>query len=270
MKKIRLSLASQILMLCLSLILVISITLSVIFITNINRMTEEDLRALSRETMLYLNADIQNALAPAIQMTRLAASFANAAAEDPELLDAVMAGMLATDDSVFEMYYGTVRSRFEGGFFITATDWNPYGDNPEWDQVKRPWFTTAMEHPGELVVTAPYEDSQTGKICVTTVHTVQNLRGEIAGVVGADVFLDVLTRIVTARSITADGNTILIDGDGLYVVHNDPSLVMTGNFFDDAAKQMPVNRKEMLSGAITVNFSGDTYICSAPVSGTGL
>jgi methyl-accepting chemotaxis protein len=270
MRKKHLSLASQILILCLGLVLVISAALSIIFITNINRMAEDDLRALSGETMRYLDADIQNALAPAIQMTLLTASFAAAAVSNPGMLDAVMAGMLTTDDSVFEMYYGTALSRFEGGSFFTATDWDPYGNNPDWDQVKRPWFITAMEHPGQLVITAPYEDSQTGKICITVVHTVQGLHGEIAGVVGTDVFLDVLTRIVTSRSITADGNTFLIDGEGLYVVHSDPSLVMTGNFFDDAAKQMPVNREEILSDAVSVNFSGDTYICSAPVPGTGL
>ncbi|GHV82901.1 methyl-accepting chemotaxis protein [Spirochaetia bacterium] len=269
MKKVRLSLASQILMLCLGLVLVISVTLSIIFMTNLNRMTTDDIRALSGETMRYLNSEIQNALAPAIQMTVLTASFA--AEMDAVMLDTVLAEMLTTDDSVFEMYYGTSRSRFEGGSFITATSWNPYGDNPNWDQVKRPWFITAMEHPGEIVITDPYEDSQTGKTCISVVKTVQNKLGAIAGVAGVDVFLDDLTRIVTSRSITDDGNTVLLEGSGLYVVHTDPTMVMTGNFFDDAAKRgQPVDKAVILSGDISVNFSGDNYICSAPVSGTDL
>ncbi|GHV40665.1 methyl-accepting chemotaxis protein [Spirochaetia bacterium] len=270
MKKLRFSLASQILVLCLGLVLIISVTLSFIFMTNINRMTTDNLHSLAGETMRYLNEDIQNALAPAIQMTTLTASFANSGIA-PDMLDTVLARMLTTDDSVFELYYGTALSRFEGGTFVTATNWDPYEDNPAWDQVKRPWFITALERPGQVVITDPYEDSQTGKICVSVVFAVKDERGAIVGVAGDDVFLDELTRIVTSRSITDDGHTVLVDGNGLYVVHPDPGQVMTGNFFDDAAKQgLTLNKAEILTGDLSVYFSGNTYICSSPVSGTDL
>ncbi|GHV66962.1 methyl-accepting chemotaxis protein [Spirochaetia bacterium] len=268
MKKLRPSLASQILMLCLGLVLTISVTLSIIFMTNINRISENNLRALAGETMRFLNADIQNALAPAIQMTTLAASFANDLIGSPEALDAILVEMLATNDSVFELYYGTALSRFDGGNMVTATDWDPYRDNPAWDQVKRPWFGTALAHPGQVVITEPYEDANTGKTCVSVVLTVQDKRGTIVGVTGDDVFLDELTRIVTARSITDGGRTYLIDAAGLYVVHSDTSLVMNSNFFDETAKQgKTVNKADILSNNISVSFFGDTYICSAPVSG---
>ncbi|GHV21868.1 methyl-accepting chemotaxis protein [Spirochaetia bacterium] len=271
MKKVRFSLASQILMLCLGLVMIISVTLSVIFMTNINRITTDDLRSYSGEVMRYLDEDIQNALAPAIQMTVLTSSFAASSVSNPEILDTVLAKMLTTNDSVFELYYGTALSRFNGGRFFTATDWDPYKGNSTWDQVKRPWFITAMEHPGEVIITAPYEDSQTGKICVSVVKTVPGPTGESIGVVGVDVFLDELTRIVTSRSITDDGSTVLLESTGLYVVHPDPSKVMTGNFFDDVAERgQKVNKADILSNTVSVNFSGNNYICSSPVSGTGL
>jgi hypothetical protein len=38
--------------------------------------------------------------------------------------------------------------------------------------------------------------------------------GSIGGVVGTDVFMYVLTEIVTDRKITSDGNTFIIEKDG--------------------------------------------------------
>lgn len=81
--------------------------------------------------------------------------------------------------------------------------------------MKRPWFVHAMKYPRQTVITEPYEDSQTGKICLTVVRTVEDRAGAISGVVGVDIFLDVFTGLVTSHKITGDGNTFLIDKNGL-------------------------------------------------------
>ncbi|WP_010255680.1 methyl-accepting chemotaxis protein [Treponema primitia] len=265
MKKRYVSLSLQILLLCLGLVLTISTIFSVIFMTNLSKITEKNLRSNADITMRYLNADIQNALAPAIQMTTQAASFA---ADVPSLesFDRILKDILSTNSTVFEMYFGTLASRFDGGYFVTATDWAPYRDSETWDQVKRPWFITAIQSPGQIILTDPYEDSQTGKICVSIVRTAEDAAGQIIGVVGVDVFMDVLVDLVNARKITSDGRSFLIDADGLFLTHSDSSYIMQRNFFDTIDKT--ISRESVLAKSGTVSLTRDTYVCSAPVAGT--
>jgi methyl-accepting chemotaxis protein len=146
MKKRYISLSVQILLLCLGSVLTVSTIFAAVFMINLSKITEKNLRSNAYITMRYLNADIQNALAPAIQMTTQAAAFA-ADVPSPESFDSILKDILTTNSTVFEMYFGTIVSRFDGGRFITATDWAPYSDSDTWDQVKRPWFMTAVQSP---------------------------------------------------------------------------------------------------------------------------
>ncbi|MCL2139608.1 MAG: methyl-accepting chemotaxis protein, partial [Treponema sp.] len=211
--------------------------------------------------MRYLNLDIQNAIAPALNLAdSLASIIPNM--ENLADIDLYLADLMATVPAAFEMYYGTVISRFDGGLFFTATDWKPYIVYPDWDQVKRPWFITAMQNPGKTIITEPYEDSSTGKICVTMVKTVND--GEkIIGVVGVDVFLDVLTEIVTSRKITNDGNTFIINNEGLYIVHQNTDYVMNNNFFESEGSAL----KKYFSSEMQVILQKNTYWAFMPVSG---
>ncbi|MDR0402679.1 MAG: methyl-accepting chemotaxis protein, partial [Treponema sp.] len=77
MKKKHVSLAFQILALCLSLVILISVVLSVLFMSNINRITEENLRSTAEITMRYLNVDIQYALSPFLDVVKNGAAIFN-------------------------------------------------------------------------------------------------------------------------------------------------------------------------------------------------
>jgi methyl-accepting chemotaxis protein len=246
-------------------VVLISAVFSAMFLLNINRITERNLKNTADITLRYLNADIQRTLAPALQMSILAASFVSRVSSYEELKN-ILGDMLETNTATFEMYYGTLLSRFDGGSIITATDWSPY-DDPAWDQINRPWFTTALEHPREPFITDPYEDSQTGKVCVTVVRTAEDAGGTSIGVVGTDLFLDVLAGIVSARTITEGGSTFLINREGLYLVHANTEKVLKENFFVEMGDGL--KRAEVIQDSEAVVFFKDRYICSAPVSGTG-
>jgi methyl-accepting chemotaxis protein len=211
--------------------------------------------------MRYINLDIQHAILPALDLTNSVASFA------PEIepfddLNVIFEDMLPTVESVFEIYYGTVIPRVEGGLFATATDWDPYARNPDWCQTKRPWFITGMENIGRTVITEPYEDSSTGEICVSMVRTAEK-NGRVVGVAGTDVFLNVLTNIVVSRRITSDGNTFIIDKDGLYIVHENNKYVMLENFYQREGAGL----RGIITPDASVVVLGDIYWASMQVSG---
>jgi methyl-accepting chemotaxis protein len=261
--KRRISLSVQILILCLGLVLIISTVVSVVFMTNINRMTAENLRSRAEITMRYLNADIQQALIPFLDMVKSGAAIFNTL-PSMETKETVLVQMIAAVPDAFDMYYGTAISRYApGGYFLFASGWEP---DPEWDPPKRPWFIDAMARPDTPVITDPYVDSQTGRLCITVARTLRDEAGNIPGVIAVDVFVDVLNDIVSQRKITEDGSTVLIDGNGLYIVHSNPEYIMEKNIFDDKSG---LNREEILSPKTIVAFNGNAYVCSAPVPGTG-
>jgi len=258
-------LARKIALLSLSLTLGISITFTVVNLINLQDITDRNLQSTAELTMRYINLDINNAILPSLDLTNSVAAMVPQIDSLPQSqMELIFHDLLPSVPAVFELYYGTAISRFDGGSFTTATDWRPYLTNPQWDQVKRPWFITGMQNSGKTVITDPYEDSSTGEICVSMVRTVQN-GGKVIGVVGTDVFLSVLTDIVTSRKITSDGNTFIIAKEGLYLVHRDNKVVMTANFFETDGKEL----KERITGSsgVQVTVQGNTYWASMPVTG---
>jgi methyl-accepting chemotaxis protein len=256
------SLSVQILILCLGLVLIISTAVSVVFMVNINRVTGQNLRSVAEITVQYLNVDIQHALAPFLDMVGNGAAIFNAL-PSLETKQAVLERLTAAVPNAFDMYYGTTASRYApGGYFLVASGWIPDSD---WDPPERLWFINAMALPDTTVITEPYVDSQTRRLCVTVARTIRDEAGNISGVIAVDVFVDVLNDIVSQRKITEDSNTVLIDGSGRYIVHPNPEYIMEKNIFDDLSR---FSREEILSDKITVSFTANTYTCSAPVPGT--
>jgi len=254
--------ARRIIILCLSLVFTISVIITVMSLVSLSNITNENLQIRAEISMGFLNADVHSSLSSAIDLTNTLAVLAPTMKSFEEMAY-VFSGLLNIVPSIFEMYYGTTASRFDGGTFVTATDWDPYGDNPQWDQTKRPWFTTAMQNPGRYVITDPYVDDSTGEICVTIVKTAE-FNGQIIGVAGTDVFLEELTRIVVDHTITSDGDTFIVNGEGLYIVNRNADWVMKENFFDTAGGHL---RSIGSSKDVQVVVKGTTYWASVPVTG---
>ncbi|MDR2583494.1 MAG: methyl-accepting chemotaxis protein [Fibromonadaceae bacterium] len=260
MPKFLYSIRFRIYALSVGLALFISVVFLVIFLESSREANFEHLEDIAKRTMQYLNADIQNALAPAIDMANNIAAFASDYnhEQNNRLLDKIA----KTDPSILDAYYGTALTRYEGGFFASGTNWNPYEEEPDWNHVKRPWFISAMQNPGKITITDPYEDSETHKICVTIVKTASDSTGKINGVVGIDVLLDKLTEIVNARKVTEDGKSFLIDANGLYIIHQDTSKVMKDNILQDLNLDKSILEKQ------SIEFRDNMYIAVIAVPNT--
>ena len=269
MKKKHLSLYIQIMLLCLSMIIVVSLTLSIIFYVNINRLTETNIREKARITMQYMDSNLVGAITPFIDMIQSGAVYLNALPSH-EIMDDVMKRIKNANPDLVDIYYGSAVSMYApGGVWVSGDDWYPETDpewDYDWDPPQRPWHRDAMANPDKVMLVDPYVDAQTKKLVVTFCRTVRNDEGSITGVIAADVTLDKITEIVTGEKLTGDGSTFLVDENGVFIVHPDRSYVLEKNVFD----VMPsMSKNEVLSNAASVVFSGNTYFCSAPIGDIG-
>ncbi|MCL1967881.1 MAG: methyl-accepting chemotaxis protein [Fibromonadales bacterium] len=235
-----------------------------IFLKNFENINYKNLESLAETTVKYLDADLQVELEKAIDLVVFASE--NVGRGNQETDREFMVRMLPTVPYAFEFYYGTTISRFDGGYFVTATDWAPYKE-PEWDQLKRPWFKFAMQNPGKPGITDPYIDYNTKLICVTVVHTVKDSTNSYKGVVGLDIFMTDLTKMVNSRKVTEDGSTFLIKRNGLYITHTDQKYILERNIFEDL-DTVEFSKEKILSDNASVLFGKRNYVVSMPVKNT--
>jgi len=268
MKKKRISLSVQVLLLCLSLVLVISAVVTAIFYINIDRITEDNIREKSRLTMQFLETNLTGALTPFMELIESGAAYLNSLPSQ-KIINDVFTNIVDAYPGLLDIYYGSVTSMYApGGLWVCGSGWYPDTD-PEWDYTwdppKRYWHQVAMTNPDKIMLVEPYVDAETGKIVISFSRTVKNNAGTITGVIAVDVTLDNLSEIVTSDKITEDGVTVLVEKNGLFIVHPDQSYVLEKNIFDGT---LSIDKDAVLKDQVSVIFHGNNYICSAPVRGT--
>lgn len=91
---------------------------------------------------------------------------------------------------------------------------------PDYDPTGRPWYTAAVQSAGKTIWTDPYEDASSGDYVVTVAKAVVDPETkETLGVVGMDLSLAGLSDIITETKVGYDGYSLLVDKNGLALVH---------------------------------------------------
>jgi methyl-accepting chemotaxis protein len=215
--------------------------------------------------MQYLNADLQRVLTVNIGAVKTGAAIVNHVLynSNARIMNKLLDKIANEGQDIISMYYGTVASRFApDGLYFDSTDWEP---DPDWDPPNRLWHQAAMANPDTIMIVDPYIDADTHELVITISRTVRDDSGTITGVIAVDVLLNKLAEIVLAQKITADGSTVLVDTNGLFIVHPDTSFMLEKNIFDE----MPsLDKNTILNSRVNVLFHGNNYICSSPLQGT--
>ncbi|EKQ57174.1 MULTISPECIES: EAL domain-containing protein [unclassified Clostridium] len=138
-------------------------------------------------------------------------------------------GLESTIYNHFEQY-GI--SHPETTYAYIGTKWGGYIQWPDglgtskFDPRKRPWYSLALDNPDEVMITSPYmsaiDDSR--QVIVSASTTVKNTDGEIVGVVGIDVSLDRLSKMISTVKAGDTGYIFLYLKDGTIVAHPNTNL----------------------------------------------
>jgi len=165
-------------------------------------------------------------------MSKIAASNVQAWLSGRVLLIDTIAQTVASDntpDSVVRLLeQKTLLSTFnftylggiDGSFAMRPKDELP----ADYDPRTRPWYKDAMAA-GGTTLTEPYLDVSTGQLMMT-IATPVNHGNQPLGVVGGDLTLDTLAKIVSSLDLGGIGYAFLVSADGKILAHPDKDLVM--------------------------------------------
>ncbi|VVN00745.1 Methyl-accepting chemotaxis protein PctA [Pseudomonas fluorescens] len=130
----------------------------------------------------------------------------------------------------------------------------PPDDMPgDYDPRTRPWYTGAIAA-GKTTLTEPYLDAITKGLIVTIATPVKAASG-VSGVVGGDLSLETLVKMISSLRLHNEGYAFLVDANGRILVHPDASLAMK-----TLAEVYPVSTPRLSQELSESEFAGKTQI----------
>ena len=125
---------------------------------------------------------------------------------EPDELEDMLSQYLMTNDDTTSAFVGT-----NTGEMYSA----PALIDPNYDPTERDWYKQAMDSPGEVIVTSPYQDVDTNEMVLTIAQTTNDQ----SGVVGIDLSLSQIETLASNMTIGEEGYVILIDENNNYLYH---------------------------------------------------
>ncbi|PRR83640.1 Methyl-accepting chemotaxis protein McpC [Clostridium vincentii] len=191
----------------------------------------------STQTLMEINnglLDYFNGFSNMVSMASGNYDFTNVdAADNFKYVPDVLKSIKESNKDILCMYYGTASGKYSNYPATKMTD--------GFDATKRPWYTQALEHKGEVVITPPYVDAATGDNVVTLARAVEN-NGQVVGVVAMDCTLATLTERIATKKVGNTGYVFIADVSGNILAHPQKELVNTNissdlSFWDKAKSE---------------------------------
>ncbi len=147
----------------------------------------------------------------------------------------------------------------DGQYFLSPPD-DMLPD--DYDPRERPWYKDAVQA-GGMILTEPYRDAGTQQLTVTLATRVHDARGEPVGVLGGDLVIDAIDRILNSVDLNGIGHAFLVDDKGMVLIH--PRREWVGKRL---AELLPEGAPQIGPGLSEVRVDGAARVVAfAPVEG---
>jgi len=168
-----------------------------------------------------------------------------------------------SNKDITDFYFCTDKDAQGAVKFISGDNWVP---PPGYDVYKRPFWITAVGA-SQLAYVEPYIDLNTKKLVMGIVRKVEDRDGKLKGILGLEIFITRLGEIVSGKKLSANASTVLINGKGLYLTHQDSEAVLKKNLFDDVPA-LKDQKEKILNSESTMSLTGrfGLYFASARFS----
>lgn len=160
---------------------------------------------------------------------------------------------LSTHKDVLNVYYG-----INNGKMILV----PKQELPSsYDPTKTNWYKLALEKDGQVAITQPYEDAiQKGVYEITFAKAVKDAKtNQVIGVVGIDVKLSTISKLVSQVKLGDSGYAAVIDNAGTIIAHQDSELLgktsKDEKWIDEILNSRESKGKYIISGKSYITYS---------------
>lgn len=170
------------------------------------RYTLED----NRSSVSAYTEEIDRAMQGKVSMLEaIAAGISSGTIIEREDVQNYVDSMVAMDSQISAVY-----SCYDENITIMSGGWQPPED---FIVTERGWYKGAQANPDEVYISDPYVDEQSGGICITLAKATYR-DGQVAGVVGMDMYMDNLVSLIEA-SYQGNNYVFLTTSDGTILVH---------------------------------------------------
>jgi methyl-accepting chemotaxis protein len=181
--------------------------------------------------------------------------------DSKEKAESYLEKLLAGETILSQLYYGGTIPYKDRGFFYSNNHWVP----PEgYDQTSRSWYK-AGKSSSSICISDPYIDALTNEP-VAAVSEGVTIGGVFQGVVGLDIQLKDLNKMVSPVKLSDSGESFLLDKNGMYVTNSDQKKILTGNFFEEYKLQNLQNKIKTDSVFFSMDTGNGRYFSARLIS----
>ena len=238
-----LSLISELLIGTIGSVIIVTLFLSLSFNFVISGIIEKSTISSVKKSMDNLNERVSGILS---EYSDMVVNFANVvpSLNSKAQIEDALACMGKNMQEGTLLYYATKEQIWEGGYLVSHTGWVPSND---FNIQSRSWHKGAIANTSKVYYTEPFTDVNTGKLIVTISYRTYDKQGNLIGVTAADIVLDALSETVSKINLSENSKIHLINSEGFFLTHEDPSAIMTKNYFGTAKTSF--NQSSYLDGS---------------------
>ncbi|KWW18000.1 hypothetical protein AS888_21075 [Peribacillus simplex] len=243
------SLKKQILIPFLALIMISGLAIAYMSYKNSIELTTDELTGTTEEQVKSMNESFEIFFKKTEdQLDRLSKYPRMSTYEkDPESIIDEFSHTQSSNSEINGLYLGTEK----GGKTIIF----PKAELPaDFDPRQREWYQAALKEKNETIWTEPYTDQATNKLVITAAKAIYD-GDRLIGVLGVDISIDTLVKMVNQTKFGETGYSVLLDEKGAFVTHPDKEKIQ-----QDISKENIFKKMKSESGSMLEEYEGKKRI----------
>lgn len=135
------------------------------------------------------------------------------------------------ESTIYKNFESYAANHDDAEYVYLGTKWGGYIQWPDgldinsYDPRVRPWYTGALAKPEEIVISDPYISADENKsLIISASSTIKDASGSVIGVMGLDVSLKKLSKMISDVKMGNTGYAFLFSKDGTILAHPNSNL----------------------------------------------
>ncbi|MDR2535996.1 MAG: methyl-accepting chemotaxis protein [Treponema sp.] len=247
---------------CLTIIVLITLSLSCIFFINLRDITYRQVETNTQEVIEHIRDETLARFtiwSNLIQYTAFGiAPLMTQESPDTQTIESIFTRILESQSDMGLLYCSSNEVWNEPGGYAVFSDHKERAST--WNNTARSWFTNAKANPGKIVYTAPYIAATSGELTISVSTNVYDEKQRDLGVISGDISIDFLQTMLAETIAIPEQQLYFLNKQGQFITHPDKDAILTKDFFIES--KLELYRNQVLSAPFFSHRDKDTFIYS--------